>query len=785
MDDAPGGFMRDVERASALAEGKLSQAQQRALLEVARRGERVQEEVALRLEERAQASIVEAQEQAREAAIKPARHRRTAASPKSASYGATNEKYTRERYEEAKKRAQAILTGRDSKPNQRGATLLDDAPVELMRALVDIGGFHFEAGLKRYADWADQVREDIGETISDRSLGKVWNKIVTESRRFMTPDEYEAAIDSRLEQMAQTGKAPATRTRTTNPLLDQGVAEYAKGARSLEAFTRGLENRLGESLPEPILRDLFKEAARKYSVEKGDVQKVKQELSRKINAALLANRPSLYRLASQVIQAKQKLIALKATFDISFFGRQGGKIVATRPDIGAKALSEGMQALRNPAVALALDGEILAEAEAYGGGDHWKKIGLDFTLAYGEENTEAGKLDGPVWTWLKEHGIERSEEANRTILNRLRLDYFKRLAKPGDPVAYQKAMAALVNIMSSRSYMGEGETKGKVTSIVSVAHDYLQVWSPRNNLSNLQFIGGTALVKPLVGSMTMSDSADRAASLRAAGRVTAEYARYAATVGTTLAILAGLAKSFGWEDWLQVDMNPRSKDFGRVRVGMLELDFTSGWRKHWAFLSEMAGLRQDSAFDIAARGKGAKAEEWREPDRGRVVDSYTRSMLNPLAGEALTQFKGRDFKGSPVKVYGLQEDKNGVPRPSFNPAQAAVRAGLLVGPISITNWAQAIAEQGSLPKETAAWMAVAMPFEFIGLGASVRNRKPEAVSKQREKDAEERKGFTPASEALRKMLSPAKQAGAKAGATMQPERPIVRNPVTGAFEFKR
>jgi hypothetical protein len=283
----------------------------------------------------------------------------------------------------------------------------------------------------------------------------------------------------------------------------------------------------------------------------------------------------------------------------------------------------------------------------------------------------------------------------------------------------------------------------------------------------------------------MTDKADRAASLRAAGRVSAEYARYAVTVGTTLAVLSGLAKAFGWDDWMQVEMNPRSKDFGRVRVGQLELDLTSGWRKHWAFINEMLGARQESAFDLAAQGKSGAAEDWKEPDRGRVIDSYGRSMLNPLAGEALTQYKGRDFKGDAVKVYGLQEDASGKPRPFFDAKEAMVRGALLVGPLSLTNWAEAIREQGSIPKETALWMAAGMPFEFIGVGASVRDRRPETVSNQREKAAGNRKGFTPASEALRKMIAPNKPTGSKSGAIAQPEKEIIRNPVTGAYEFKK
>jgi hypothetical protein len=162
-------------------------------------------------------------------------------------------------------------------------------------------------------------------------------------------------------------------------------------------------------------------------------------------------------------------------------------------------------------------------------------------------------------------------------------------------------------------------------------------------------------------------------------------------------------------------------------------------------------------------------------------------MLNPIAGEALTQFKGRDFKGAPVKVYGLQADTQGKPKPFFDAKEAAIRAAMQIGPLSLTQWTDAIKEQGGLPdRETALWMAIGMPFEFIGVSTSVRDRRPETVSKQREQATLSRQGFTPASEALTKLLAPQK-AGGKAGAkpAAVPEARIVVDPVTGKASYAK
>lgn len=773
VDDSPGGFMKAVEQAVSASDGKLSQRAQAELFALAARAEQVREAVVTQAEQRATATQQEAQEAAREA-VK--RYKRSTPAKKATdpNYGKDNTVFTREKYEAAK----AALE-RAKNPTRRGATLPSPLPSAVeMQAYRDIGGFHFEAGLRRFGEWANQVRSDVGQDIEDSTLGRVWNDVVTKQRRFMTDAEYDAAKKSRIDALAQTGKPVSGTPRTKNPLIEQATAEYAKNAKSFEAFTRGLEKRLGigtdgEKLPEALVRDLFKEAAREFSKDSKQVEAIKRKLAAQIESEILKSKPALYRRIVGLQQAKAKLIAFRATYDTSFFGRQGGKIVAARPGTGAKAFAEGMRVFFSPDLAAAVDAEIAADMEGYA-------FKPDFTGYAQEENTE-GLASGPVskwldatWTWLKEHGIDRSEEANRTILNRLRLDYFKSLAKPTDPPEYQKAMADLVNIMSSRGDMKYGEKD--ISQIVRVAHDWAQVWSPRNNIANLQFLAAQPIVKPaLAGALAPTPEA-RAANRRAAMVATREYARYAGTVGLFLAMLGGIARAFGWEDWLQVDMNPRSKDFGKVRVGQLELDFTSGWRKHWAFVNEMLGLRQESEFDrrervkseagatreLLAKGQTTpqevaerqKAQNFKERNRGNILEAYGRSMLNPLAGEATTQYLGRDFKGEPVKVYGLQASSGQErPKPFFNAKEAAIRWASQVGPLSLTQWTDAIREAGgTLPPETAAAMAVGMPFEFIGVGAGARDRRPEAISKQREQAAEKKQGFTPASSALSKML---------------------------------
>ena len=104
-----------------------------------------------------------------------------AAQPAKGEWGAENKLVTREKYEQAKKKL--------------GETeLFTGLPVDKMKALVDIGAFHFEAGLRKFPTWAKQMRDEFGDKIKGQ-LRNIWNEMSPTRQRIQAGEMRVAEIE--------------------------------------------------------------------------------------------------------------------------------------------------------------------------------------------------------------------------------------------------------------------------------------------------------------------------------------------------------------------------------------------------------------------------------------------------------------------------------------------------------------------------------------------------------------------------------------------------------------
>lgn len=839
FDDGPGGLIRAVSLAEGVNGTPLSPQAQRELMALAARGEAVREQVDSAREAKAEAEV-EAYK-----AASPNRSRRRVSDPTKKGYGNDNTLFTREKYE-------AALATLKGNPTRRGATLPSLLlSADELAALRDMGGFHFEAGLRKFGAWAKQVKADMGRDVSDSVLQSTWLDVRAEAAEGRTPstppprpsvfvevlesrlgrdnargfldaiaeadgepvllqklidgeaiskeerkriaDAYRAnsparkrgvvtpegqalasilvefrkksgykpkpqtdaearkKADERLQGIATTGRATAFKPRRVNPLISVATAEYAKGARSLDAWARSVENTIGESLPEDMKKQLFRDAVQEYMKEQKPFDEIKAQLTKRIEAEILRTQSPLIRAAKKLQENNRKAQTLKATFDSSFFGRQGGKIVTARPDIGVKTLGSFFVSRLKDKQSMedwsrSVDARVLSTAGEFGDKDHFKNIGLEFTQSGQEEGTSGVNLDGPIWSRLRKMGIDASESGNRGILNYLRLEYFKTLCRPDDPIEYQQAMANTINIMSSRG-MVKGEKLRRVLNVMADSG----VWSPRNNISNVQWItgadiGATLLDAAKVSSLDPKAAQKKAAYRRALTRQLGERARYVVTYSLMMGMIKALADSQVDDgEELKVDLNPRSKDFGKIRYGRNEYDTLAGARKHVAFASEFLGLRQPSEFDLKPGESGGTWKKQTLSSQFGLIGKYGRSMVNPMVGNIIDIMWGEDFKGSPVKVSGLQDGS-----PFFDSKEAAFRAAMSVTPILVSAWAEALKEQNLSPDQARAILQ-SMPLDYMGIGASIRDRQSEPMKRARDK--ERGAGFVPPIFTLSALLS--------------------------------
>lgn len=336
--------------------------------------------------------------------------------------------------------------------------------------------------------------------------------------------------------------------------------------------------------------------------------------------------------------------------------RQGLIGFVTHPVISTKAAAESAKAFFSEETAQrsAYDLATRPNAQLY------KEAGLDLTGRVGGPREE-GFLSRlahrvPVLGQL----LKGSERSYQTFLNRLRADVFDSMAgslSQGGKLtnAEARVIANYVNVMTGRGPLGAAENAAKVLSQVFFA--------PKWTVSRFQYLLG----QPLYSNF--SESAPRARQL-----VFKEYARFAAGMG----LAVGLAALAGFD----LEKDPRSSNFGKLRVGNTRLDMTGGLAGAGRMLSQTLTLStknqrgqvlplsgrlpfgQDNYFDVLAR--------------------YTRGKLAPAPGAALDLLSGTDVVGQPVTP--------------------ASRAGGLVTPLYARDVLEAFRDLG-VPRGTAVSLA--------------------------------------------------------------------------------
>lgn len=91
----------------------------------------------------------------------------------------------------------------------------------------------------------------------------------------------------------------------------------------------------------------------------------------------------------------------------------------------------------------------------------------------------------------------------------------------------------------------------------------------------------------------------------------------------------------------EVEMDPRSSDFGRIKSGKQRLDVWAGYQPIARFIAQFA------MGETKSTGSGAISEA----DRVKLVYNFVRSKLHPSAGQVVTQVVGTDFVGRPAAEF--------------------------------------------------------------------------------------------------------------------------------------
>lgn len=306
--------------------------------------------------------------------------------------------------------------------------------------------------------------------------------------------------------------------------------------------------------------------------------------------------------------------SLKSSFDISAPFRQGVLPTLAHPVKGARAFKAQLQALVSEGGFERIQADLLNKPYAALRDAAGVVVGQNEIALTGERRLIARMLD-------KIPGYRASQRAYITYLDVLRDDLFKSMLDsyggnagsiPADELA---RWGRLVKVST-----GRGDLPGFLGGARVAGHPLF--WAPRLLAARVQMPFELFSSSPIVRK---------------------EAARQiAAFVGVNTTLLATL-KATGAAD---VELDPKSADFGQIRVGNTRVDPWGGYRPIANLVARLATGEKTST----------RTGESYPVEQTKVVEDFLRGKLSPESGLALALWTGRDFFGDPLTARELAID---------------------------------------------------------------------------------------------------------------------------------
>lgn len=247
-----------------------------------------------------------------------------------------------------------------------------------------------------------------------------------------------------------------------------------------------------------------------------------------------------------------------------------------------------------------------------------KKAGLRLTdlgsdLAKREEQFMSNLLD-------KVPGVSGSQRAYSGFLNKLRMDTYDKLVKQAEQAGEDvgkgskvlEDIAATINNFTGGARVGKLE--GGATPVLNAAF-----FSPRKIVSTLQMFNPVNYLNPNISPTARKQALKRLLS----------------SVGITMTTL-GLAKLAG----IDVELDPRSSDFGKLRFGNSRIDISGGNSSYITLFSRIT-----SGKTKTANGEKELGNNIGDTSKAQLIGQALRYKLSPNASLLLDAVVGRNAIG--------------------------------------------------------------------------------------------------------------------------------------------
>lgn len=304
--------------------------------------------------------------------------------------------------------------------------------------------------------------------------------------------------------------------------------------------------------------------------------------------------------------------ATLASWDLSFPLRQGIMLLPGHPKQWVKSFGQMMKAARpgHKGKDYARYLEDMAESSRYAGLRHRAK--LEITQWGLADITAREEPFLSSWAELIP-GVKWSERTFTTMSNQLRINVFDDIARNWEkagmswtshPEAYTR-LAAFLNHATGRGTIPE-------RYVGITPHLNALFFSPRYQLSRPQVVYDAFV--------SMKNPAARKV-------IVGDLVKFVGTGTTSMWLLNQI-------EGVDVELDPRSSDFGKVKYGNTRYDF-------WAGYSQIARL----IAQVSAGQAMPKGGELYNINRADTIERYIRTKLSPPAGFAWDVLEGQTFLG--------------------------------------------------------------------------------------------------------------------------------------------
>lgn len=451
---------------------------------------------------------------------------------------------------------------------------------------------------------------------------------VTDDGRLLTGEEARAWHDYRMkdytkpamEQKLEIAQGGAPLTAPQAGKVESLTTKLADTTAQIEAMKRRIGFGTGKTLlpsHRQALRDLQYEA-----------HEAKTKLDGMIFDARFKQRSAMYQYYQRTLQTLDFSRAVMTSADLSAVLRQGGLIARGHPIMALKEMPDMLRAAKSDKAYFELMQDIRERPNA----EMYISSGLGLTDVKSPVFARMEEAYGSQWAdqWPI---VGHSQRAYTYFLNRMRADMFDQMAaslpRNGIPTPAQAhAISTFIN-----EFTGRGRTPQSLAGAMQAMN--AAFFAPRWTISRFQVLYGdpfwVARNAPGVRSMIAKEYA------RTLMGYMAEY---------TLAYYA--LKPLG----VTIEWDPRSTDFGSIKIGDSRWNPMSGLTQPMVFVSrlgaaalESQGLISGSYKDPQGRIKSLRGAKYGEKNVGDVISEFARSKLAPMPSMVWNGLQGERIGG--------------------------------------------------------------------------------------------------------------------------------------------